>query len=455
MPECTLSLGCLKSVRMPILEPTRQWLSVISWREICNGLMALLLLLLALGCALASSEAAQEGNPGGAMILAVISLVLAALVGFAVVPGLLRRIRREWVRFPFEITGEGWAFALAIAILAMAALNTGNNLIYLILSAALAVLAASGILSALNLTGLRLKLEFPNVIHAQQPFQATACLKNEKFWLPSCSLSIVSKFSVFPQISGGTAQAVRPQTTYSVFVPARSCIRQEADLCLPRRGRYLQNAAVISSAFPFGFVRRKRFSRETADLIALPELEPPEEFFEILPLLNGSFESYSRGLGTDLYSIRNYQENDNVRFVDWKATAKTQQLKLREFTKQDDRKCCFVFDAAYPGFQESDRRCFEKAVRICANAALHFHDMGIEIRLITRQDSTPFSRSGEGTLQILRILALVEPLPVVTPGVTPWAEDPAFKILFTTLPRGSVPSHIWASSHAVFLRELR
>jgi uncharacterized protein (DUF58 family) len=455
MPGGTLSLSCQTSRLMPILETTWQWLSSLSWREICNGLMALLLLLLALGCALASSEAAQEGNPGVAMILAVISLVLAAAVGFAVVPGLLRRIRREWVRFPFEITGEGWAFALLICILALAALNTGNNLIYLILSAALAALAVSGILSALNLSGLRLKLELPDVIHAQQFFQAIGYLENEKCWLPSCSLSIVGKFSVCPPATSGTAQAVQPATTYYMFVPARSCIRQEADLCLPRRGRYQQDVAVISSAFPFGFVRRKRFSRETADLIALPELESPEEFFEILPLLNGSFESYSRGVGSDLYSIRNYQENDNVRFVDWKATAKTQQLKRREFTKQDDRKCCFVFDAAYSGFQESDRSCFERAVRICANAVRHFHDMGIEIRLITRQDSTSFSRSGDGTLQILRILALVEPLPFVAPGISPWAEDSAFKILFTTLPRGSVPSHIWASSHAVFIRELR
>lgn len=450
-----MSLSWLTLRLMPILETTWQWLSTLSWREICNGMMALLLLLLALGCALASSEAAQEGNPGAAMILAVISLVLAAVVGFTVVPGLLRRIRREWVRFPFEITGEGWAFALVISILALAALNTGNNLIYLILSAALAALVASGILSALNLSGLRLKLEFPDVIHAQQSFRAVGYLKNEKYWLPACSLSIVGRISVWPWLTGGPAQTVQPAATYFVFVPAKTCIRQEVDLCLPRRGRYQQDVGVISSAFPFGFVRRKRFSGGAADLIALPELEPPEEFFEILPLLDGSFESYTRGLGSNLYSIRDYQQNDNVRFVDWKATAKTQQLKLREFTKQDDRKCCFVFDAAYPGFQESDRSCFEKAVRICANAVRHFHDMGIEIRLITRQDSTPFSRSGDGTLQILKILALIEPRPVVTPELTPWVEDPAFKILFTTLPRGSVPSHIWTSSHAVFIRELQ
>ena len=440
---------------MTLLESVREWTATLSWREIRNGLIALLLLLLALGCALASSVAAQEGNPATAVVLAFTSLALAALVGLAVVPGLLRRVRQEWIRLPFEITREGWAFGLLLFVLALAALNTGNNLIYLILSAAMAVLVASGILSTANLKSLNLRLEFPSVVHAQQSFQAISYLENGKLWLPSCSLSMTAKLSFCPQPTTGRSPKTQPAATYFIFVPAGSSFQQKVEMRLPRRGQYRQDLTEIFSAFPFGFVRRKRSFGKAGELIVLPELESPEEFFEILPLLTGSFESYYRGQGSDLYSIRDYHESDNARFVDWKATAKTQQLKLREFTKQEDRKCCFVFDTAFPNLLEGDRACFEKAVRLCANAILHFRDMGIETRLVTRRDSTPFSRSGNGVLQNLKILALVEPILCETSGDSAWAEDSAFKILFTALPRGSIPSHIWSASHVIFVRELQ
>jgi len=45
---------------------------------------------------------------------------------------------------------------------------------------------------------------------------------------------------------------------------------------------------------------------------------------------SGELESYQRGRGNDLYSIRDYQFNDSARHVDWKATARTGVLQVRE-----------------------------------------------------------------------------------------------------------------------------
>lgn len=186
----------------------------------------------------------------------------------------------------------------------------------------------------------------------------------------------------------------------------------------------------------------------------LPEVNPPGEFLELLPLLNGALESHYRGSGSDLYSIRDYSPRDNARFLDWKATAKTGRLQLREFTREDDPQCCFVFDNVFADFKESDRFGFERAVTLCANAARHFHQMGIEIRLMTPETSTMFSRSHDGLLAILKMLALIEPALGNPYSFRDVSGEIAFKVLFTSHRRGTIPTSVWNSSQVFYMNEL-
>ena len=222
---------------------------------------------------------------------------------------------------------------------------------------------------------------------------------------------------------------------------------------LARRGRYRHQQVEITTQFPFGFVKKKKRFPAIQEIIVLPEVDPPNEFFETLPLLNGAFESHYRGRGSDLHSIRAYSNGDNARFLDWKASAKTGELKVREFTQEDDRKCCFVFDNHFSRFDETDRPAFEKAVKLCANVARHFHETGSQIRLVTSEASTPFSKSGEGLLEILKVLAVIEPLVGKVQPISELAADLAFKVLFTSHQRGAIPTAVWYSSHVIFIRE--
>ena len=78
-------------------------------------------------------------------------------------------------------------------------------------------------------------------------------------------------------------------------------------------------------------------------------LSLPTKSFEILPLVRGDWESFVRGRGSDLYRIREYQPEDSARHVDWKATAKSGSLKVREFAREDERRLCIAFDNPEPG----------------------------------------------------------------------------------------------------------
>ena len=140
------------------------------WRQLRASLAATLALGLALGAALASSLAAVEGNTVAAISLAIFSLLLAAVVSLTVVPRLFQRARREWLRFSIQIAREGWVFLFTLSIVAVAAFNTGNNLIFIILSAALGLLVVSECLSHWNLRRLTAEIDLPDCVPAAQPF---------------------------------------------------------------------------------------------------------------------------------------------------------------------------------------------------------------------------------------------------------------------------------------------
>ncbi len=442
---------------MSALVPPKLWTAHFSWSALRRSVAATLALGLALGCALASSVAAQERNVGTAIVLAILALVLAAVISLTVVPRLALRVRRDWPGLSFSVTREGWFCAVSLVVLALAALNTGNNLIFVIFSAALATLAVSELLSSTNLSRLHLEIQLPEVVNARQEFLSTISLDNRKRLGSSFSIWMEGQESgrnLAPARSDRKVVFGQGRHAYFSFLAASERSSQRVSIQLGKRGQYFQAEIRISSRFPFGFVKKSKLISICQDLIVLPEVDPPGEFLELLPLLNGALESHYRGSGSDLYSIRDYSSRENARFLDWKATAKTGRLQLREFTREDDRQCCFVFDSLFESFGESDRPGFEKAVTLCANAARHFHRMGIEIRLMTPETSTTFSRSHDGLLAILKMLALIEPAPGGPYSFREVSNEMAFKVLFTPHRHGAIPTPVWNSSQVFYMNEL-
>ena len=127
-------------------------------------------------------------------------------------------------------------------------------------------------------------------------------------------------------------------------MPKQQTVQQRVDLIFPRRGVYRQDALGLQTRFPFGFLEKTRRVDSRMEAVVYPAVEPTEEFHEILPLVTGELESFLRGQGHDLYSIRDYQTSDSARHVDWKASAKTGMLQVREFAREDERRVLLVFD---------------------------------------------------------------------------------------------------------------
>jgi uncharacterized protein (DUF58 family) len=205
------------------------------------------------------------------------------------------------------------------------------------------------------------------------------------------------------------------------------------------------------------------------EVLVYPKIEPAEDFFEILPLVRGEWESFVRGRGASLYRIREYMPEDSARHVDWKATAKSGSLKVREFAREDERKVRIVFDN--PATSAISAVAYERAVDLTASLGWHFSTQEGEASFVVA--GRPRTRDLH---EFLAWLAVIEPVDlrnkdavknsigVNRPNDTgiPFEDvlrelaldnSDDFNVVITARPRGSLPTALWNSSYFVFVGE--
>ncbi len=427
------------------------------WR---NFAIAMATLAGALVLSLYSAAVAEQGRVWMASAAAIAALGLAGWVAVAIVPALARRTSLRWLVYQvdYRLTREGIVYLGGIFVLVLAAVNTGNNLLFMLLACLLAGILISGVLSRTVLSGIELKLELPEHIFAEQPLLATVELRNEKEMMPSFSLCVIGE--------GGKAPAqILAQPVFFPYIPRQTAAQQKVELVFPRRGVYRQDAFGIRTKFPFGLFEKTRRVDSPLEVVVYPHVEPAEQFYEILPLLSGEMESYSRGRGHDLYALRDYQATDSARFVDWKTSAKTGSLKVREFTREDERRLMLVLDPFVGpprpplgrlGPAEREER-FERAISLAASIAWHFHEINAVMQFRTDRNATPMASAEEVIYDVLRELAFLQPEESAVGGAfldELAGETDVFKIILTSRSQRSIPSALWSSSYFIFMDSL-
>ena len=416
-------------------------------------------LTVALVLALYSGAAAELGRLRLASTSALAALLVAGWVAVTLVPVLARRTPLRWLGYKMEykITREGWLYILGIILISLAALNTGNNLLFLILASLIAIILMSGILSSITLSGVAMRLQLPEHIFAGQPVRASIELENEKLTLPSFSLRVEAVTA-----KNSPPAALLETPVYFPYLPKRGRAQQTVPISFRARGVYRQDAFRIVTRFPFGFLQKAHRVELRTEALVYPSVEPTREFFEILPGLEGAMESLAKGRGQDLYALRDYVPTDTARHVHWKASARLGSLMVREFTREDDARVLLVLDphisipviGAVPQIA-ADR--FERAVTLCAGVAWHFFERNALLQFRSAGMETPLAPAEENIFAILHHLALAQPLPPDPQHalLTMLAASPElFKIIVTSQSHGSIPVNLWHTSYVIFLEDL-
>ena len=413
-------------------------------------------LTVALLLALYSGSAGEMGHLALATASGLSALLVAAWVAITLVPVLARRTRLRWIGYKMEyrVSREGWIYILGIFLVAVAALNTGNNLLFLILATLISIILMSGILSSITLSGIEMRLQLPEHIFAGQQVRTLVELQNEKLTLPSFSLRVEA---VRGKNSSNAAMLETP--IYFPYVPKHARVQQNVPMTFPRRGVYRQEAFRIVTRFPFGFLQKARRMDLKSEALVYPSVEPTRDFFEILPGMQGALESLAKGRGQDLYALRDYLPRDSSRHVHWKVSARLGSLMVREFTREDDCRVVLVLDPHMPASldaKEADAR-FERAVTMCAALAWHFYERNAVLQFRTAGFETPLVEADEIVFDILRHLATAKPCPpdpnraLLTDLVS--VQD-IFRVIVTSESHGSIPSSIWNRSWVIFLEDL-
>lgn len=244
-------------------------------------------------------------------------------------------------------------------------------------------------------------------------------------------------------INDGSTPGIFEGSAYFPYIAPQAELSADLELRFQLRGRYSEDRFGLATRFPFAFLAKTRRVPLARTVLVYPSVEATDEFLDILPMITGEFETFVRGRGYDLYRIREYMPEDSARHVDWKASAKSGSLKVREFSREDERKLRLVFDNPAPGVLEAG--LYERAVALVASLAWHFSNEDADLSFVAQ------GYKGETDIyQFLSYLALVAPESADSLiDNLPVSGD--YNIVLTTRPRGSIPSALWNCSYIIFV----
>jgi uncharacterized protein (DUF58 family) len=304
-----------------------------------------------------------------------------------------------------RLTREGKRFFLATVLIALAAVNTGNNLIYLILSLMLSFMLISLVVLKINLSGLSLEVAAEGPAFAGGETTVSVALTNRKRFIPSYSVRISD-----PGLS---------DTSYFTIIhPGESAIGK-MDIIFPRRGLYNYGDFSMKSGFPFILLSSEENAGEQGEVLVYPALLDIDKAVGLLPAGLGHGVAKSAGPGDEIFSIREFRDGDDWRKIHWKASAKAEGLLVRDYAESEVMKMTLLVDnldtgimqdsISLPKVRENDHydAAFEKMVSVAGSLAKHFLDRGYHVRVVTCRKVIPFGSGDEHLFKILDIFALL------------------------------------------------
>jgi len=322
-------------------------------------------------------------------------------------PRLGDRLAR-WLRPPRQLrpTRAGWVFFALTFGVGFAAINTGNNLLYLVLALMLSFLVLSGVFSESALRGVTVARRLPGELFAGAPASVALEIHNTKQRIAAFALVVEDLLQPDPDAPGA---GVRPAGRVFVLrVPPAASETRLYRLHPERRGELGFAGFRLSTRFPFGLFSKALLIDAPQTALVYPGLEreaPPAP--ETARAGSGRPAGTERAAGGEASGLRDHRPGDAVRRIHWRASLRTGHLVTRELERERDAEA----EVRLPTRGVAAGERFERAVRRAASQAVRLLEAGTAVALRTDGVRLP---AGSGPAQrraILRFLARVEPEP--------------------------------------------
>lgn len=305
-----------------------------------------------------------------------------------------------------RFTKEGLSFVLFTLAVGIAAVNTGNNLLYLILAMMLSLIIVSGVLSEQCLKHLTVARRFPAQLFAgsPNPFQIRATNHHRLF--PSFSIQVQEQDGMAPQCG----------EVYFFKLPAGASRTSGCSITPAHRGRYLFQKVAFRTRFPFGLFQKSLIRLFPDEVLVYPAIYSVQTLIDENLLTIGTAQELNRrGAGATLYNLRDYQEGDDARNIHWKTSARQARLFSKEYEQEEEKRVRLVLDQELPAASQTGEHFsdlledFECAVSLTASLAAYFLSKGYWVELQTGSCTVPFGIRQAHLDRILRPLALIRP----------------------------------------------
>ncbi len=294
---------------------------------------------------------------------------------------------RGWRRIRF--TTGGVLFSAGSLAIGFAAVNTGNNLLYLLLGAMLGFIALSGWLSERVLRRLVIRRRTPRGVTVERPIRITYYVTNRKRWFPTLAVYLIEQGL--------------PESAFIGRVGAGESVTVGSENHFVQRGVYPLETLTLSTTFPFGLFTKERDVRLPGEIVVWPRTDRPVR----LPAPPGGrgkpqFSDVSGGAPGargEYRGLREYRVGDDPKDIHWRATARTGTPVTKEYDQDATETVRICLDTrGEPG------DAAEAAIEVAAAVAARAFRVGRRFGITTcTSDLAP----GGGSGQLERVLDLL------------------------------------------------
>jgi len=293
-----------------------------------------------------------------------------------------------------RLTRIGSTFVLFTVVIGFAALNTGNNALYIALTFLLGTLLLSGIASKGGLKHLRVELTSFDQPWAGTPSSAVLRIANDSPIWNVRDVVVVS-------------DELDPPIVVDV-IRRKSHVAVNATFLFARRGVVQVRRLDLYTRYPFGFFLKKRRVRLQSEIVVFPRLQMESGVRERFRSVSGEQVSTSRpGGGTDIHAFRDYVHGDSLRQVYWKKSASIGRWIIKQTEAEAARAVHVVVDPFKAHGTTDD--AFEAMVSDAATFIYHALRRQLEV-VVTLPRVTLRANDFDHGLSIFRALALLEPI---------------------------------------------
>jgi uncharacterized protein (DUF58 family) len=298
-----------------------------------------------------------------------------------------------------KFTREGKYFLGITLGVGFAAINTGNNLLYLLLGMLLSLIILSGVMSELSLRDLSVVRRLPTRAQVGRAHLVEIEVFNRKKRIPSYAIEVedlrahqpADKRCFFLKISPNSAQVAAYRRTPQ------------------RRGRDRHIGFRIATRFPFGLFEKSREVSCEGELIIYPAVDALRIRSEEPGRRLGGVGASGRGSGDEIFGLRPMREGDDPREIYWRKSTLLDQLVLRERARESRPDVELLLDVRRP-VEASDEWSlqFERRIRDIASRSIAHLKRGDGVTIVTSTGDRVRADRTVGADRVLRFLALVD-----------------------------------------------